>query len=121
MIALSIVVALLYAVLMIADLAQFSYRRILIPDELQGRVNSVFRLISYSGAPLGLALAGFLLQVYGPIATIMLLGGGVVVTAALITLNPHIRRARPLTELARASIESGDEQPCDVLSTPTEP
>jgi predicted MFS family arabinose efflux permease len=109
MIELSVVVALLYAVLMIADLAQFSYRRILIPDELQGRVNGIFRLISYSGAPLGLALTGFLLQVYGPIATIMLLGGGVVVTATLVTLNPHVRRAHPLAELARALSESGDE------------
>lgn len=109
MIALSIVVALLYAVLMIADLAQFSYRRVLIPDEFQGRVNSVFRLISYSGAPFGLALAGFLLQAYGPTATILLLGCGVVVTATLIALNPHVRRARPLAELARASIDGGDE------------
>ena len=99
MIVLSVIIALLYVVLMIADLAQFSYRRVLIPDELQGRVNSVFRLISYSGAPLGLALAGFLLQVYGPAITIILMGIGVVITALLITLNPHVRRARPLSDL----------------------
>ncbi len=109
MIALSIIIALLYVVLMITDLAQFSYRRILIPDELQGRVNSVFRLISYSGAPLGLALTGFLLQTSGSSATIILLGVGVVVTASLITFNSHVRTARPLAEIASASSKTGDE------------
>jgi hypothetical protein len=71
-------VALLYIVLMIAELCQVSYRRMLIPDQLQGRVNSVFRLISYSGAPVGLALTGFLLQVSNPAVAIVLPGiGGV--------------------------------------------
>lgn len=93
------IVAALYMVGLIADLAQFGYRRALIPDELQGRVNSVFRLISYSGAPLGLALAGFLLQIYGPYQTIAILGAGLVGLALLITLNPHVRRARPLYEI----------------------
>lgn len=109
MIALSVIVALLYVVLMIADLAQFSYRRILIPDELQGRVNSVFRLISYSGAPLGLALTGFSLQAYGPATTIILLGIGVIITALLITLNPHVRAARPLGEIAREIAKTNSE------------
>lgn len=94
MLTLSIILALIYVVLMITDLTQFSYRRMLIPDELQGRVNSVFRLIAYSGAPLGLALTGLLLQLYGPYTTIGLLGLGVIATALLITLNPHVRHAR---------------------------
>lgn len=106
MVALSVIIALIYAVLMIADLAQFSYRRILIPDELQGRVNSVFRLISYSGAPLGLALVGFLLQVYGPTVTVVLLGVGIIATALLITLNPHTRHARSINEITREQVES---------------
>lgn len=101
MLLLSVVLASIYAVLIIADLAQFGYRRLLIPDELQGRVNSVFRLISYSGAPLGLALSGFLLQVYGPYPTIGILGAGVIGTALLITLNPHVRRARSFGELVQ--------------------
>lgn len=108
MITLSIVIGLIYVVLMIVDMVQFSYRRILIPDELQGRVNSVFRLISYSGAPLGLALTGLLLQAYGPYTTVVLFGIGVVLVALLITLNPHIRRARSLSEIARAQIAPGE-------------
>ena len=101
MLLLSVILAFIYVVLMIADLAQFGYRRMLIPDELQGRVNSVFRLIAYSGAPLGLALTGFLLQVYGPYPTIGILGAGVIITALLITLNPHVRGARSFGEVAR--------------------
>lgn len=97
MLVLGIILALLNVVLMIIDLTQFSYRRMLIPDELQGRVNSVFRLISYSGAPLGLALAGLLLQIWGPSITVGLLGIGIIATALLITLNPHVRRARQLS------------------------
>jgi len=96
---LSVIVALIYLVGIIADLAQFNYRRILIPDELQGRVNSVFRMISYSGAPLGLALAGFLLNAYGPYPTTIILGVGFVGLALLITLNPHVRHARPLSKV----------------------
>lgn len=106
MIVLSIIVALIYLAGIIADLAQFSYRRLLIPDELQGRVNSVFRLISYSGAPLGLALAGWLLQIYGPYLTVDILGVGIVGTALLTTLNPHVRHARSLSEITREPVEA---------------
>jgi predicted MFS family arabinose efflux permease len=101
MLVLAVIVGLIYVVLMIADLVQFSYRRVLIPDELQGRVNSVFRLISYSGRPLSLGLTGFLLQFYGPYPTVIILGIGAAATALLITLNPHIWRARPLSEILR--------------------
>ncbi len=101
MLVLAVIVGLIYVVLMIADLVQFSYRRVLIPDELQGRVNSVFRLISYSGMPLSLALTGFLLQVYGPYPTVIILGIGATATALLITLNPHIQHTRPLSEILR--------------------
>jgi MFS family permease len=101
MLILSLILALISTTFMITDLTQFSYRRLLIPDELQGRVNSVFRLIAYSGAPLGLALTGLLLQLWGPPITIGVLGIGAITTALLITLNPHIRRARPMSEIAR--------------------
>lgn len=111
MLSLSVVIASLYVILTIADLVQFSYRRMLIPDELQGRVNSVFRMISYSGAPLGMALTGLLLQSYGPDPTVVILGIGIIALALLITLNPHIRRARPMSELVQ-----GETQPVETLA-----
>jgi MFS family permease len=43
---------------------QYSYRLRLIPDHLQGRVNSVFRLIAFGAQPLGLALTGLALQAW---------------------------------------------------------
>lgn len=109
MIVLSVLLALIYAVLMVFDLTQFSYRRMLIPDALQGRVNSVFRLIAYSGGPLGQALAGLLLQLWGASTTIIILGGGIIATALLITLNPHIRRARPVSEILAEPAAPGEE------------
>lgn len=96
---LSVILALIFVVNSLFDITQFSYRRALIPDALQGRVNSVFRLISYSGAPVGMGLAGFLLQAFGPYPTVGILGLGLLGASVLITLNPHIRRARPLSEI----------------------
>lgn len=51
---------------------QISYRVRLIPDELQGRVNSVFRFSAYSVMPLGMILTGILLQSYGAKVTIII-------------------------------------------------
>ena len=51
----------------------FSYRLSVIPDHLQGRVNSVFRLIAFGGQPLSLAVSGLLLQNLGAVATIWLI------------------------------------------------
>jgi predicted MFS family arabinose efflux permease len=74
--------------------AQFSYRMALIPDALQGRVNSVFRLVVWGCQPLGLALTGALLQAFGPIATVWILFVPQVALGVVTMLNPHVRRAR---------------------------
>ena len=84
------------------NVVQFSYRLALIPDHLQGRVNSAFRLIAWGSQPLGAAAAGVLLENLGVRATI-----GVVATIlAAITLvaatNRHIRHARPIAEVQAA-------------------
>ena len=76
------------------NVVQFSYRLSLIPDELQGRVNSSFRLISYSLRPLGQVLTGVLLQDIGPIFTILAFSLCLVVLAVAASLNPHVRNAR---------------------------
>ena len=75
------------------NVVQFSYRLALIPDELQGRVNSSFRLISYSLRPLGQVLTGVLLQDIGPIFTILAFSLCLVVLAVAASLNPHVRKA----------------------------
>jgi MFS family permease len=83
----------------IYDVVQFSYRLALIPDALQGRVNSVFRLIAFGGQPIGYALAGVLLQAIGPVASVFLFSVPYVAAALLTTLNPHVRTARTLDDV----------------------
>jgi len=83
-----------YIIVPIFLVSQFSYRLTLIPDALQGRVNSVFRLIAFGGQPIGLALTGILLQSFGPLATILVLFVPQLVLAILVSLNRHVREAR---------------------------
>jgi predicted MFS family arabinose efflux permease len=81
------------------NIVQFSYRLALIPDQMQGRVNSSFRLISYGLRPVGIALTGILIQDIGPISTVLVYGVCYVVLALTATLNPHIRKTGRLSEV----------------------
>lgn len=80
------------------DTVQFSYRLALIPDVLQGRVNSVFRMIATTIQPLGLALTGWLLEYAGSTATILSIGGWLMLLAFITTCNTHVRSAPPLDQ-----------------------
>ncbi len=84
----------LYLVITIFDVTQFSYRLALIPDELQGRVNGVYRMILFGGDTVGLMLVGILLQTLGTTTTILIYGAGIAIVALVATLNPHLRRAQ---------------------------
>ena len=59
---LGVVYALIYLTGPIYNVVQFSYRLALIPDALQGRVNSTFRLLAFGFIPVGAAVSGFLLE-----------------------------------------------------------
>ena len=95
---LGIATALSFIVVPIYTSVQFSYRLALIPDHLQGRVNSVFRLMAFGSEPIGLAATGFLLQAIGPIPTILVLFVPQCVLAIAATMNKHLRNARPIGE-----------------------
>jgi predicted MFS family arabinose efflux permease len=97
---LGLITAAAFILVPLYNVVQFSYRSALIPDELQGRVNSVFRLIAFGGQPLGLALTGVLIQNIGAIQTILIASVGLAVLAVAATLNTHVRNARPLAEIA---------------------
>ncbi|HEX5501476.1 MAG TPA: MFS transporter [Thermomicrobiales bacterium] len=77
----------------------FSYRLVLIPDALQGRVNSVFRLGTFGGQTVGFLLTGLLLQWYGPVATVWITFVPSVGLAALTTLSAGLRRAGRLADV----------------------
>jgi len=70
---LCVVNAAAFVVVPVYMITQSSYRLTAIPDRLQGRVNSVFRLIVSGSQPLGVAIAGLLLQAQGPKLTIIVL------------------------------------------------
>ncbi len=82
------------------NIVQFSYRSAIIPDELQGRVNSVFRLIAFGGQPLGYALTGLLIQDIGVKQTILIDAAILVLLALLATINKSVRNAQPLERIA---------------------
>lgn len=95
-----IIGALLFFLNPIYNVVQRSYRLALIPDALQGRVNSVFRLFAYCFQPLGATIAGVLLQQIGPQRTLLVYGGVLFLLALITVLNPFIRRARPIEEVS---------------------
>ena len=88
-----------YTIVPIFMVSQFSYRLALIPDALQGRVNSVFRLIAFGTQPIGLALTGVLLQAIGPIPTVLVLFVPQLALAIAVTLNRHVRHAPSIERL----------------------
>lgn len=80
------------------QVAQLSYRLALIPDELQGRVNSVFRMIGYSGQPVGQAVAGLLLQWLQPRMVALVIFAFLAVVAFTVTFEIHKRNSGDLDE-----------------------
>ena len=79
------------------DTVQYSYRLALIPDALQGRVNSVFRLVALGTQPLGLALTGILLEYIGAEPTVLALAAWLAIVALITTVNRHVRHAPSIT------------------------
>lgn len=99
---LGVVAALIYALMPVYNVVQFSYRLALIPDALQGRVNSTFRLLAFGFMPVGAALSGFLIERIGAIGTVFVFTLWFLVLAILTTFNRHVREARPLEQIASA-------------------
>ena len=82
-----------FIVVPIYSVTQYAYRIALIPDRLQGRVNSVFRLIAFGGQPLGIAITGLLIQVIGPNYAVVVLFIPQGILAIMATVNRHVREA----------------------------
>lgn len=79
---------------------QFSYRMAMIPDELQGRVNSASRMIIFGTQPLGSAVGGFLIQGIGGVDAALALAAVGLLLAAVTSFYPELRHARPYAEVA---------------------
>jgi MFS family permease len=98
---LGVVTAVSFIIVPIFMSVQFGYRLAVIPDQLQGRVNSVFRLIAFGSEPIGLAVTGILLQAFGPITTVLILFVPQFLLSIAATLNKGLRNAKPIEELAQ--------------------
>jgi predicted MFS family arabinose efflux permease len=93
---LGVVFALIYMTGPIYNVVQFSYRLALIPDSLQGRVNSTFRLLAFGFIPIGAAAGGLLLERIGATATVGVFTALQVLLALATSFNRHVREARPI-------------------------
>jgi len=69
-----------------------SYRLGLVPDALQGRVTSVFRLLNMAGQPLSLAVGGLLLAALGPRPVLWIMAAGGMLTTIVVS-RTELRRA----------------------------
>lgn len=87
----------LSAVMTLFGVIQLSYRLARIPDELQGRVNSVYRLVVFGGDPIGLALTGFLLQIWPVQVTVFVYAASLLALALGATLSRKVRGLRAVT------------------------
>ena len=99
---LGVISGLIYMLGPIYNVVQFSYRLALIPDELQGRVNSTFRLLAFGFNPLGAALSGVLLERIGTAPTVIAFSLWYLALAFLTTFNTHVRNARPIEQAQMA-------------------
>lgn len=87
------------AVDQVYDVVWPSYRMALIPDELQGRVTSAYRMIFSSMGPIGAALSGVLIQRLGAATELLLMAGFLGALGIIVMLNPHVRHAPPIEKL----------------------
>ncbi len=79
------------------------YRVALVPDRLQGRVNSVARSLALLAYPLGPVVAGLLLASYSARATAAFVLAGFVILAIATTVNRSIRGAPSFDEVTAAA------------------
>ncbi len=84
------------------NVVQFSYRLALIPDELQGRVNSTFRLLAFGFMPIGAALSGIAIERFGAAGAVIPFSIVLFALAGLTTFNRHVRNAVPITRAGLA-------------------
>ena len=82
-----------------------SLRQAIIPDELLGRVNSVYRFLGWGMMPIGAALGGIIASAFGLRATYWI-GGAVLLAMALLTFRTVNDRA---ITAARASTGEASE------------
>src|SRR6266566_1668526 len=96
---LGLIVASAFIVVPIHSSVQYGFRLASIPDKMQGRVNSLYRVVLFGCQSVGLLLTGVLLQAIGPVLTVLLLFVPQVILALAATLHKPLRNAPRLSEV----------------------
>jgi MFS family permease len=76
-----------------------AYRYALVPARLLGRVGSVILLVAWGTIPLGAISAGFLLEQFGAVTSMLVLAGVSFAVALGATLTRTVRNVPPVEEL----------------------
>lgn len=84
-----------------------SLRQTIIPDELLGRVNSVYRFLGWGGMPIGALIGGVLADAYGLRAPFYV--GGAVLVIATIVAAP-VLTTREVEAAERAAVETSADE-----------
>lgn len=74
-----------------------AYRIRLIPDRLQGRVQSVSSLLALGAVPIGALVVGILLEAIGADETILIIAGVMILVAAASVVSRSVREVPVLT------------------------
>lgn len=97
---LGVITGLIFSMGPVYNVVQFSYRLALIPDELQGRVNSTFRLLAFGLMPVGAAVSGLVIEHFGAVVAVGAYSVCFVLLAILTSRNAHVRNAPPIGRVA---------------------
>jgi MFS family permease len=101
---LGVAVALSFIIAPIFDTAQLSYRLIVTPDHLLGRVNSIFRLLTFGSQPLGVLVTGILIQWIGPVWAVVVLFVPQGLAALAATFYQPLRETPLLSTIAHRNL-----------------
>jgi len=91
--ALALVTGVFFGIGTVLALMQYTYRLSVIPDEMQGRVNSVYRLLVLTGQGIGPVLTGLLLQLWNPEGVIAVFTILLIALAGVASVSTAIRHA----------------------------
>jgi hypothetical protein len=98
---LGVAVAVSFIIAPIFDATQLSYRLIVTPDRLQGRITSLFHLVTFGSQPLGLLITGLLIQWIGPVWAVVVLFIPQAMAALAATLYQPLREVPLLSAIAQ--------------------
>jgi len=99
-----------------ADIPINTYMQMSIPDAFRGRVNAVLNMIATGVMPIGMVLAGAMVQRYGLVAGFLVMGVGMMVACLVGLLDPKFRDV----EMPRPDEEgNADDEPTEVKNPPS--